>query len=96
MFLTHALSCIGYVPKSYVPLYVRTTLFETNGTNPGGDQTYATMAKDRRYSAQLGRAMASLEPVPFGKKKKGVPAGGASDGDGSSSGKGSISKFRIK
>jgi hypothetical protein len=60
----------GYVPKSYVPLYVRTTLFETNGTSASGDQTYAAMAKDRRYSAQLGRAMATLEVVPFGVIKK--------------------------
>jgi hypothetical protein len=45
-------------------------LFETNGTSASGDQTYAAMAKDRRYSAQLGRAMATLEVVPFGVIKK--------------------------
>jgi hypothetical protein len=60
---------LGYIPQKYVPLYVRTTLMESNGTSPGGDQTYDTMAKDRRYSNLLGRAMASLEPVPFAKKK---------------------------
>mmetsp|Transcript_20741 Transcript_20741/g.29809 ORF Transcript_20741/g.29809 Transcript_20741/m.29809 type:complete len:629 (+) Transcript_20741:447-2333(+) len=59
----------GYVPQHYVPLYVRTTLFESNGATSGGDQTYATMAKDRRYSHQLGRAMASLEPIKYKKKK---------------------------
>jgi hypothetical protein len=53
-------------PK-YVPLYVRSTLFETNGTSPGGDQTYASMAKDRTYSYQLGRSMAALAPL---KQKK--------------------------
>lgn len=76
----------GYVPKSYVPLYVRTTLFESNGTSESGDQTYAAMAKDRRYSAQLGRAMASLEPLPPGKKggrgkSRGTDEGSATQGD---------------
>eukprot|EP00604_Paraphysomonas_vestita_P000896 CAMPEP_0174820074 /NCGR_PEP_ID=MMETSP1107-20130205/3645_1 /TAXON_ID=36770 /ORGANISM="Paraphysomonas vestita, Strain GFlagA" /LENGTH=144 /DNA_ID=CAMNT_0016034679 /DNA_START=314 /DNA_END=745 /DNA_ORIENTATION=- len=59
----------GMLSPKYVPLYVRSTLFEVNGTTPGGDQTYAKMSHDRRYSHQLGRTMASLEPIPLTKKK---------------------------
>lgn len=59
----------GRLRPKYVPLYVRSTLFEVNGTTPGGDQTYARMSHDRRYSHQLGRTMASLEPLPMAKKK---------------------------
>ena len=59
----------GYTPQQYVPLYVRTTLVEKNGTSAVGDQMYSTMAVDRRYSHILGRAMAALEPVSFATKK---------------------------
>lgn len=64
----------GVLTPKYVPLYVRSTLFEVNGTTPGGDQTYARMSHDRRYSHQLGRAMASLEPLPRVKGKTKQPA----------------------
>lgn len=52
----------GYIGREYVPMYVRNTLFETNGTTEGGDQTLENMSKDSRYSAQMGRTMQSLEP----------------------------------
>jgi hypothetical protein len=52
----------GHVGKEYVPMYVRNTLFEKNGTSEGGDQTYENMGKDSRYSGQLGRTMQALEP----------------------------------
>jgi hypothetical protein len=52
----------GHIGKEYVPMYVRNTLFESNGTSEGGDQTYANMGKDSRYSGQLGRTMQALEP----------------------------------
>jgi hypothetical protein len=52
----------GHIGKEYVPMYVRNTLFENNGTSDGGDQTYENMGKDSRYSGQLGRTMQALEP----------------------------------
>ena len=52
----------GYIGREYVPMYVRNTLFETNGTSDGGDQTFENMSKDSRYSAQVGRTMQTLEP----------------------------------
>lgn len=52
----------GHISREYVPMYVRNTLFEENGCTEGGDQTYKNMGKDSRYSAQLGRAMQSIEP----------------------------------
>lgn len=52
----------GYTPQTMVPLYVRNTLFEKNGTTPGGDQTQETMAKDRRYSHYIGRPLNRFEP----------------------------------
>jgi hypothetical protein len=79
----------GSLTPKYVPLYVRSTLFETNGTTPGGDQTYARMSHDRRYSHQLGRTMASLEPLPSvhekfkEKEKRGVGKGKVVEGEGS-------------
>jgi hypothetical protein len=45
-----------------LPLYVRNTLIETNGTTPGGDQSYDMMATDRRYSHYIGRALNRFEP----------------------------------
>lgn len=41
---------------------MRNTLLETNGTGPGGDQTQAVMALDRRYSHYLGRPLNRFEP----------------------------------
>jgi hypothetical protein len=54
--------CVGYIPQSMLPLYVRNTLIETNGTTPGGDQSYDMMATDRRYSHYIGRALNRFEP----------------------------------
>lgn len=48
---------IGYTPQRLLPLYVRNTLLEKNGTSSGGDQTQDVMAMDRRYSHTLGRPL---------------------------------------
>jgi hypothetical protein len=40
-----------------VPLFVRQTLVESNGTSAGGDQTQAQMARDRRYTGTMGRPL---------------------------------------
>jgi len=53
---------IGYTPQTMVPLYVRNTLIEKNGTTPGGDQAYDVMSTDRRYSHYVGRALNRFEP----------------------------------
>ena len=53
---------IGYTPQSMLPLYVRNTLIEKNGTTPGGDQAYDVMATDRRYSHYVGRPLNRFEP----------------------------------
>ena len=45
-----------------IPLYVRNTLLEKNGTTPGGDQTYDTMSTDRRYTHYMGRPLNRFEP----------------------------------
>ena len=55
-------SVTGNMREKFVPLFARTTLVEHNGVTPGGDQRYADMADNRRYSYLLGRAMSSLEP----------------------------------
>ncbi len=44
-----------------VPLYVRSTLVEANGTSPGGDQTFDMMATDRRYTHYMGRVLNRFE-----------------------------------
>lgn len=51
------LSDLGYSPQTAVPLYVRTTLVETEGTSKNGDPTQDELALDRRYSHYLGRPM---------------------------------------
>jgi hypothetical protein len=51
------LSDLGYAPQTAVPLYVRTTLVETEGTSKNGDPTQDELALDRRYSHYLGRPM---------------------------------------
>lgn len=56
------LSSLGYVPKKLVPLYVRNTLLEKNGTTPGGDQTQAIMSQDARYTHTFGRPLNRFEP----------------------------------
>lgn len=58
------LSELGYTPQKMLPLYVRNTLFETNGTSPGGDQTNETMSKDSRYTHGFGRPFNRFEPPP--------------------------------
>jgi hypothetical protein len=52
----------GYTPQSLLPLYVRNTQIEKNGTTPGGDQCQAVMATDRRYSHYIGRPLNRFEP----------------------------------
>ena len=62
LFVPVIYALVGYSSHKYVPLYVRSTLMEPNGTSPGGDQMYETLAKDRRYSPHIGRSLAALEP----------------------------------
>ena len=45
-----------------MPLYVRNTLIEVNGTSPNGDQTQEVLSKDRRYSHYHGRPLMRFEP----------------------------------
>ena len=46
-----------------IPLYVRNTLMEKNGTTPGGDQAYMeAMSADRRYTHYMGRPLNRFEP----------------------------------
>jgi hypothetical protein len=52
----------GYTPQRLIPLYVRNTLLEKNGTTPGGDQCQTVMAVDRRYSHYIGRPLNRFEP----------------------------------
>eukprot|EP00981_Chlorochromonas_danica_P013136 scaffold5903_cov165-Ochromonas_danica.AAC.11 len=51
------LSDIGYTPQQVVPLYVRTTLEEEEGTSLLGDPCKEELAQDRRYSHYLGRPL---------------------------------------
>jgi len=53
---------LGYTPQRLLPLYVRNTVLEHNGTSAGGDQTQEVMAMDRRYSHYLGRPLNRFEP----------------------------------
>jgi hypothetical protein len=79
---------LGYTPQRMLPLYVRNTLIEANGTTPGGDQAYEQMAADKRYSHYMGRPLNRFEPSE-----------GSLDGDGSktlSSGYGQQSTTRGK
>ena len=64
IFYLYIFICIyaGYTPQSMLPLYVRNTLMEKNGTTPGGDQTYDVMSADRRYSHYIGRPLNRFEP----------------------------------
>jgi len=47
-----------------LPLYVRSTLLEKNGTKIGGDgdQPVEIMNMDRRYSHYIGRSLNRFEP----------------------------------
>lgn len=51
----------GYTPQAMLPLFVRNTLIESNGTTPGGDQTHDIMALDTRYSHYIGRPLNRFE-----------------------------------
>ena len=55
-------SDLGYTPQKLLPLYVRNTLLEPNGTSASGDQTQEVMAMDRRYSHYMGRPLNRFEP----------------------------------
>jgi hypothetical protein len=55
-------SDLGYTPQRLLPLYVRNTVLEHNGTSAGGDQTQEVMALDRRYSHYIGRPLNRFEP----------------------------------
>lgn len=56
------ISDLGYTPQAMLPLYVRSTLVEKNGTSVDGDQTLEVMAKDRRYMHHIGRVLNRFEP----------------------------------
>ncbi len=62
------LSDIGYTRQTAVPLYVRNSLFEKEGTSVNGDPTQEELAVDRRYSHYLGRPF-----VRFNKPKTPPP-----------------------
>jgi hypothetical protein len=62
------LSDIGYTRQTAVPLYVRNSLFEKEGTSLNGDPTQDELAADRRYSHYLGRPF-----VRFNKPKTPPP-----------------------
>jgi hypothetical protein len=67
---------IGYTPQQLLPLYVRNTLIEKNGTTPGGDQVQEVMALDRRYSHYMGRPLNRFEPsleMPLAVNSLGLP-----------------------
>jgi hypothetical protein len=53
---------IGYTPQTVVPLYVRNTLYEKEGTSVMGDPTQEELALDRRYSHYLGRPLVRFNP----------------------------------
>lgn len=68
-FLSLFLCCLyssGHTSHEMLPLYVRNTLLEKNGTTPGGDQPAAVMALDRRYTHLMGRPLNRFDP-PQGK-----------------------------
>ena len=56
---------IGYTPQRLLPLYVRNTLMEKNGTSANGDQAQEVMAMDRRYFHTLGRPLNRLQTTPL-------------------------------
>ena len=53
---------MGHTERKLLPLYVRNTLIEVNGTSPNGDQTQEVLSKDRRYSHYHGRPFVRFEP----------------------------------
>ena len=55
-------SDLGHTERRLLPLYVRNTLLEVNGTSANGDQSNEVMSKDRRYSHYHGRPLVRFEP----------------------------------
>lgn len=53
---------LGYTPQHAVPLYIRNTVLEKEGTSILGDPTQEELAKDRRYSHWLGRPLIRFNP----------------------------------
>eukprot|EP01040_Poterioochromonas_malhamensis_P004710 gene4710-5046_t len=56
------LSNLGYTPQTVVPLYVRNTLLEKEGTSISGDPTQDELAMDRRYAHYVGRPLVRFNP----------------------------------
>jgi len=54
-------SDLGHTERKLLPLYVRNTLIEVNGTSANGDQTQEVLSKDRRYSHYHGRPLLRFE-----------------------------------
>ncbi len=55
-------SDMGHTERRLLPLYVRNTLIEVNGTTANGDQTQEVLSRDRRYSHYHGRPLVRFEP----------------------------------
>ena len=53
---------MGHTERKLLPLYVRNTLIEPNGTSANGDQSQEVLSKDRRYSHYHGRPLVRFEP----------------------------------
>jgi hypothetical protein len=51
----------GYTKQQLLPLYVRNSQLESNGTSTFGDQTQEVLSKDRRYNHTFGRSFAVME-----------------------------------
>jgi len=54
-------SDLGHTQRRLLPLYVRNTLVEVNGTSAGGDQAQEVLSRARRYSHYLGRPLVRFE-----------------------------------
>jgi hypothetical protein len=55
-------SDLGHTERRLLPLYVRNTLIEVNGTSANGDQSQDVLSQDRRYSHYHGRPLVRFEP----------------------------------
>lgn len=53
---------MGHTERKLLPLYVRNTLIELNGTSANGDQSQEVLSRDRRYSHYHGRPLIRFEP----------------------------------
>lgn len=53
---------MGHTERKLLPLYVRNTLIELNGTSANGDQSQEVLSQDRRYSHYHGRPLVRFEP----------------------------------